>query len=128
MAILAGQIIRAADLVPTEWQPVEFLNGWRNFGSGWSDAQFRKHPLTNIVEVKGTIQGGTTTNDVVVFTLPTGYRPIANVAFAVGHVSTPVTSSVEARFYSNGNVTLHGAGSLNAPVVVIDGVQLYVGD
>lgn len=134
MPIYAGQIIKAADLVPTEWQPVTFENTWHNFGNGWSDCQFRYHPLQNATEVKGTIDGRDSSGANVVaseslaFNLPEGYRPIANVAVGCGHVSSPVSTNIEVRFYSDGQVTVIGADALTNPVVVIDGVMLYIGE
>lgn len=134
MALYAGEIIRAADLTPTDWQPVVFRSPWRNYGSGWSDAQFRYHPLTNSVEVKGTINGNDENGDNNVpaestaFVLPEGYRPISNLATFAGHVSSPVSSNIEVRFLSSGSVNIIGANALTNAVVVIDGVMFYVGE
>lgn len=134
MALYAGQIIRARDLVPTEWMPLELIAPWHNFGSGWADAQFRYDPVKQEVEVKGTIDGrnadGTSSIGVEshVFTLPAGYRPVSNGAVAAGHVSSPATASVLVRFYSSGEVWVQGANGLNSPVVSINNVKMYVGD
>lgn len=134
MALYAGQIVRAKDLVPTEWQPVEFVAPWHNFGSGWADAQFRYDPVKDEVEIKGTVDGrnadGTSSigAESHVFTLPPGYRPTSNGAVAAGHVSSPYTSSVLVRFYASGEVWLQGADKLTQPVVSINNVRMYVGD
>ncbi|OQO89939.1 hypothetical protein B1813_19050 [Saccharomonospora piscinae] len=132
MPLYAGQIIRAKDLVPTDFLPVTFVGDWHNFGSGWTDCQFRYDPVRDQVEVKGTVDGrkpdGTDTvgSSSHMFTLPEGYRPSASAAVAAGHVSTPYTSSVQVRFYSSGEVWVHGADQLNTPVVVIDNVAVNV--
>ena len=130
MAIYAGQIIRAIDLSPSEWQPLPLEGNWRNYGNGWSDAQFRSRPLTDTVEVKGTIQWTpeSPSNEQLMFVLPTGYRPVSNVAVATGHVSTPVENPVEVRFYNDGRVTVIDAEKLTKHVVTIDGVEIYVGE
>lgn len=125
MALYAGQIIRAKDLVPTEWQPVTFVSPWHNFGSGWTDAQFRYDPIRREVQIKGCIDGrnadGTSSigAESHVFTLPEGYRPSSSDVAPCGHVSSPYTSTVLARFYSSGEVWVQGANSLTNPVVVL---------
>ncbi|PXY20872.1 hypothetical protein [Prauserella muralis] len=127
MPIYAGQIIRAADLVPTEWQPVAFQNGWRNYGNGWSDVQFRYLPLTDQVEIKGTMISGTEADNTVVFTLPEGYRPSSNCSFPIGHVSTPTDSVAQVRFYSDGTVRIYGLAAINIAAMVLEGIQFYRG-
>ena len=128
MPIYAGQILRAADLNPTPWQPVTFTAPWHNFGSGWSDVQFRRRPLTGTVELKGTMDGRTSggdapSNDSLAFVLPEGYRPLSNLAVVIGHVSTPRNSAIQLRAYTNGEVRIIGANSLQAAVVSLDGVE-----
>ncbi|WP_277670783.1 hypothetical protein [Saccharomonospora viridis] len=134
MALYAGQIVRAKDLVPTEWMPVEFVAPWHNFGSGWADAQFRYDPVRDEVEIKGTVDGRNSdgSSDIGeeshMFTLPAGYRPASNGSVAAGHVSTPYTSSVLIRFYASGEVWVQGADALRVPVVAINNVKMYLGD
>ena len=57
-----------------------FANSWVNFGAGQVTAAFRKLP-TGEVYMKGFLKDGTITSEA--FTLPVGYRPAANIGFAV---------------------------------------------
>lgn len=56
------------------------LNGWVNYGSGFSNALFFKDGLGKVV-IKGFIKSGTLGQ--TIFTLPLGYRPLTYVFWPV---------------------------------------------
>jgi hypothetical protein len=76
--------------IGTAGQPA-FQNGWTNLGAGSAACSYRKDPMGR-VWVRGLAQG---TSNVVAFTLPVGYRPLANYSFdnlqAGGAAGTYVT-------------------------------------
>lgn len=133
MSILAGQIIHAADLSPEAWQPIEFTanesSDWHNYGDGWSDAQFRRHPLEGTLEIRGTIVGTRLVNAVPITFMPAGYRPASNVAFGVNASTTTAGGTCTLRVFSEGGMRLYGAGSLGqSPLVLsLDGIRYYTG-
>jgi hypothetical protein len=55
----AGDLLQAANLATPAWKTLTLLNGWAN-----TDiiAQYRFHPLLNLIEVIGHIQGSTANN------------------------------------------------------------------
>lgn len=126
MPILAGQIIRAADLAPDEWQPVDFTDsdGWSNYGNGYSDAQFRRHPLDGSVEIKGTVNGGSTANGSLLFRLPEGYFPASHVGFTIGD---PVDGSICTLkvFSDGGGCRIYGGAT--GDVLSLDGIRFFSG-
>jgi hypothetical protein len=69
----------------TAWTAVTFTNGWTDFGGGYQAMQYRK--VGDVVELRGMIGSGTP--GASAFTLPTGFRPPANIRFAA--ISTGVT-------------------------------------
>jgi len=138
MPIYAGQVIRAVDVNPTTWTPVEFESPWRNYGNGWSDAQFRFIPLTSSVQIKGSIIGSTPgqanniPSDSLAFRLPEGYGPVANLAVPIAHLSEPPSASVTLRIMrlstGGAEARILGANALNTAAVTFDGVEFYVGE
>ena len=40
------------------WEPLALVNGWRNYGGGYTGAEMRSLPTTGMVEVRGLIVGG----------------------------------------------------------------------
>jgi hypothetical protein len=57
-----------------------FQNSWVNFGSGFETAGYWKQS-DGWVRLKGVIKNGTTGSLVIVFSLPTGYRPPRSMYF-----------------------------------------------
>ena len=130
MTIRAGQIIRAADLAPTEWQPVSFQNGWANLGLEYYDAQFRYLPLTNQVELRGAVYspGGSNKADgTTIFTLPEGYRPSARASQPVASLSAPgAADNPTLRIRTNGEAQIYGVSGTANGAVAIDGMMFVV--
>ena len=52
---LAGQLATAANVSPTAWAAMTLINSWSNTGAGYPTAQYRYWPLTNELEVIGTV-------------------------------------------------------------------------
>lgn len=92
------------------WHAATLQNSWTNFGAGWVTAQYRKIVSpSNSVEVIGTVTGGTSAANTVLFNLPTGWRPTnnqRNTAYGFGATMNIVTESPGLDVLSNGNVTL----------------------
>jgi hypothetical protein len=90
-------------------EPV-FANSWVNFGGANATLAFRKDPLGK-VKLRGTIKGGA--NGTAVFALPVGYRPPADVTFAVETMSGTNTAygSVSA---ATGQVVIGGQPGITA--------------
>jgi len=66
------------------WTTPTLLNGWLQYGSGWQTLQYRK--IGDIVYIRGLIKSGTVPS--TIFTLPTGFRPLAiNQFVCMGNVS-----------------------------------------
>ena len=62
-----------ADSFPT------FNDAWDNYTSSWQYVRYWKDPF-GMVHITGTCAPNTSTSNII-FTLPTGYRPIDDVAF-----------------------------------------------
>jgi hypothetical protein len=108
-------------LVGASGQPT-FQNGWINFGGGFAAAGFYKDPLSR-VHLQGVITSGTAGS--TAFTLPSGYIPTENHAFAVtAGTGTPNTVSVNV--FSNGQVFIFNSGVSNNFPVALDTVSFRV--
>lgn len=75
MAHRAGTPVRLgtrAGAYPEDWRFVgAFQNSWSNFGGGFAEAAYQRHP-SGLVVLRGFITGGTL--GAAAFTLPGGYR------------------------------------------------------
>lgn len=76
MIYYVGQKVRAADMNPGAWQTITLAASWVN-RAGYSIASYRLLAGGNSVQVVLNISGGTTTNDTTIFTLASGFRPLA---------------------------------------------------
>jgi len=73
------------------WQEVgSFLNGWANAGSPWANAGYYRDTF-DLVRLRGRITGGT--SGAAAFTLPEGYRPPVQMAFACDGGSVTLDTS-----------------------------------
>lgn len=90
-----------------------FQNGWANFGVNWTSCAFFKDPF-GVVHLKGVVVGTTLSN---VFTLPVGYRPPKNCAYAVSASG----GFGELLIFSNGNVA-PDAGTVTT-YLTLDGIS-----
>lgn len=80
----------------TAWTAPTFTNSWSTYGGAFQSPQYRK--VGDMVQLRGAMTGGTGT----AFTLPTGFRPPANVSFAVANGS----NLGEIQVASDGAVTM----------------------
>lgn len=92
----------------TSWQPITLTSPWATL-SGFTSG-FRKDG-SGFVHVEGVIQGGSASGSTPVFTLPAGYRPLANKYFVVqvANGSTPGTGYMEV--HADGTVYITVAGT-----------------
>jgi len=79
-------------------------NSWLNF-AGFVPTCYWKDKY-GVVHIEGLVQSGTTTNGTVVFTLPAGYRPPANLVFAT-HTSPQNVCRVDVSI--SGDVIIYNA-------------------
>lgn len=104
--------IPVASSLPTVegWTAPTLLNGWVNYGSGYSTAGFYIDPF-GIVRLRGLVKSGTPTT---IFTLPAGYRPPDSKLFpsnannALGTLVINPTGDVIAAVGSNVSFSLDG--------------------
>lgn len=84
------------------------LNSWANYTAGRTNASYYKDPF-GIVHIEGTIAGGTSIG-AVMFTLPAGYRPGAEMDFAcsANQVGVLANGNVYGISGSTGYVPLNG--------------------
>ena len=61
----------------TAWTPLPYLNGWVDYGAGYSPCGYRKLS-SGLVILKGLVKNGTAS---VILTLPAGYRPGLTLIF-----------------------------------------------
>lgn len=55
------------------WKKAELQNGWRHLSGDDGALEFKKE--VNTIKLRGSIEGGNTTFNQTIFTLPSGYRP-----------------------------------------------------
>lgn len=94
----------------TGWQTPSLLNSWANYALGFQVTRYRR--LNGIVHIEGHVKSGTV--GLAVFTLPAGFRPLANKIYA-----TPANAGVaDVRVLPDGTVYVAGyyAGGTNAIV------------
>lgn len=77
MADIPLSIVLGAD---SGWLNATLENSWVNFGGSFATAQYRK--IGSLVELRGVIKDGTSTDGTTMLTLPAGYRPAATLIFA----------------------------------------------
>jgi len=105
-----------AGAYPEDWRFVSnFQNSWANFGGGFADAAYQRHP-SGLVVLRGFITGGTV--GAAAFTLPGGYRINASLgsrAFACvgggsvfGRVDIEAGGVVKPQAVGSGRVGLDG--------------------
>lgn len=99
----------------TGWVTPTLLNGWVNYGSGFTTAGYRK--VGNKVMLKGLLKDGTMT--LSMFVLPTGYRPTQTSIYAVN--SGGVFGSIYIQ--TDGNV--YAVVGSNA-FISLDGIEFYI--
>lgn len=80
-------------------------NGWINYGGTLKSVSFYKDKNKN-VHLSGSIKNGTSTNGTVLFTLPTGYRPLTDITYLAGANSSGTFYPYKLTVKSNGDVTV----------------------
>jgi hypothetical protein len=64
------------------WINLTLINGWVSYGGTFATPGYRKNNFGE-VELRGMVKSGLTTNGTVIATLPVGYRPTSDKAYAV---------------------------------------------
>lgn len=94
--------LKADKALPANTAPT-LLNSWVNYGGSWQTAGFYKDSF-GVVNLTGLIKDGTAGS--IIFVLPVGSRPVADLYFPVTAAGTYGTIYID----SSGNVR-HGTGS-----------------
>ncbi len=101
--------------------PPNLQNGWVAYGSGYKNPGFTKTD-NGIVSLSGTIKGGTKSNGVILFELPTGFRPSSQyLSFVVcgGSNNQPVVIDVR----EDGKVSVKNfGGAADNAYLSLDGI------
>lgn len=113
---LAGKQATIAD---SGWIAPTLLNGWANFGGGFSPAGYRK--IGNQVMLRGIIGGGTTTSSTILFTLPSGYYDSTG-----HHVYACISNGAILRVDIRDNGDVRFTGTASAIYISLDGVVLTI--
>lgn len=95
------------------WTAPTLLGTWVNFGAPYGNAGYRKDS-NGVVHLRGLVKNGSGG----IFTLPTGYRPTADMIFVTHSNSNPSSLIVRAA----GGVEYNGGGTA---YFVLDGVTFY---
>ena len=110
--------------VGTAGEPA-FASGWVNFGGGYANVGYRKTP-DGKVQVQGMVKSGIAN---LVFVLPAGYRPAANVLLPTTANGTGATADINAYIYvePGGNVYAYPADNTARPFpwdwLSMDGIE-----
>jgi len=102
-------------VAPTVWTPVTFQGAWVNYGAPYQVAQYRK--VGDEVQVRGLIKSGA--SGTVAFTLPAGFRPLAdyvlpsNAAGAYASLTVKADGTVAPTMVSNASVNVTFSFSLS---------------
>jgi hypothetical protein len=90
---------------------VPFQNGWRNAGGGFAPARFYQDPY-GVVHLEGTITAGGSS---FAFTLPPGFRPSFEHAWAISGGAAPAIAEVR----PNGSVMVFNLAGFDS----LDGIS-----
>ena len=104
---------------PGAWQTPTLLNSWIDYGVTFQTARYRRQGDTVIVE--GLIKGGAMLVNTVLFTLATGYRPLASHIFMQALTGANAFARVDVQG-PGGNVILGVAAASNA-YLSLDGIS-----
>ena len=106
----ANQVTAAKIEVQQGWQSPTMQNGWNRYDTTYEDIGYYKDSL-GVVRLKGLAKGGTSG---LMFTLPTGYRPLFRKIFtqqsnaALARVDVSADGTVIATTYNNAWLSLEG--------------------
>lgn len=105
----AGQSATAAQASPGAWTLITLINGWANGSAGNQKASCRYIPLTNEVQIQGTIAGASKTSTQF-GVIPAGIPlPGTQVAFAVGETGGTATETPYLQCDTSGNLSILNA-------------------
>lgn len=118
--IVSGQQDTGWIVVGSGGSAAPFTNSWANFGSGNATAAYRLQG--NIVRLRGGIQSGASGTSP--FTLPTGFRPLAQIGFSpLVYTGSTSTNSAVIVPTTGVIVDIYGAST---QVAFLDGITFTV--
>jgi|GEM_PF-1918493 len=96
-----GDVVLNLDSEDSGWKAAPLKDGITQYSTSYQSARYRKK--NGVVYIEGMIKGGTATNELVLFTLPSGYRPtkrlILNTYRSNGIQRTDVEKNGNVRCY-----------------------------
>lgn len=98
------KIAMLSDLALGAWQTPSLNLGWIGLGGTWADPQYRKD-ASGLVRLRGAMQHATSSSNGVIFTLPTGFRPLKREFF----ICYGAGGAFRVDVYANGDVETTGA-------------------
>ncbi|MEH7697553.1 phage baseplate upper protein [Bacillus pumilus] len=106
------------------WSSPTLSNGWKQYVSpdGFPHTLRYSKDAMGVVEIIGSIYGGTLGNDVVAFTLPAGYRPLQSTHFigVASSVGTSGTPQYHRTFIGiDGRVCIQSSSNASSPTEFI---------
>ena len=118
-----------------DWNDVQLQNNWYNFGSGFSNVQFRRE--NNRIYLRGLLHTPQTGSiqETTIFTLPGGYRPKYTKIFSVrGEALDPINNKIAFTFRldvrSNGLVIFEPSNTKvngsNGGFISLEGVNFEI--
>jgi hypothetical protein len=117
---VAGQSATAAQASPGAWQLITLINGWVNGSSGNQKIACRYIPLTNEIQIQGTINGASKSSSTF-GVIPSGVGiplPGTQIQFPVGQSGGSAAITPFLQVDTAGNLTINTAA---AAVYVIGG-------
>ena len=93
---------------PTIYNPT-LLNSWVNYGSEYTPVGYYK-TVEGIVNLSGTIKDGTSSTGTILFTLPTGFRPLTRKNLIAQCSNGTAVNACQIDIDTSGNVTLKANG------------------
>lgn len=85
-----------------------FQNSWANVGGASDETLGYKKDSFGKLYLKGYIDSGTITDGTVVFTLPTGYRPIKTIRAGGMFVTGSSENSYQIEVQTDGDIAIYG--------------------
>lgn len=91
------------------WNTIALQNSWVTFDATNETAQYAKTATENMVNLRGMIKSGTTTDGTLIGTLPAGFRPEGRLVFP--QVNNGNINRVD--IYANGEIRIVGTSMSN---------------
>lgn len=96
-----GNLVVTGTIQLEAFQTPDLLNGFVNYGSGHATAAYYKDKM-DVVHLRGLVDLGSDPDNLVIFTLPAGYRPSTSSRLVFTALNNDAICRVDV--HANGNV------------------------